>query len=266
MTTVEVTSPSTDPAIEPATPRFTIDPEIRPIPFSRLTRVELRKMVDTRAGRALLTIVTAATLATIVGTLIWGTGPHSLAGFLGATALPLSVLLPIIGIMGATAEWSQRTGLVTFTLEPRRGRVVSAKLVAAVLLSLGVLAAALLAAAAATLATGAAWDLTLPVLGGTVLAVLVFVLLGVAFGFAFLNTPVAIVASLVLPTIWTIVAGLVPSAMDAIGWLNINLTTMPLMSGEMTGTDWAKLGTSVLVWVGVPLAIGTRRVLTREVK
>jgi len=60
--------------------------------------------------------------------------------------------------------------------------------------------------------------------------------------------------------------GVLCSAMDAIGWLNINLTTMPLMSGEMTGTDWAKLGTSVLVWVGVPLAIGTRRVLTREVK
>lgn len=255
MTTVAAT-PSTVPATS----------GIRPVPFTRLTRVELRKMIDTRAGRALLAITAAAAVAMIVGTLIWTTGPHGLAELLGSTALPLGVLVPIVGIMGATAEWSQRTGLVTFALEPRRERVVAAKLVAAVLLSLGVFAVALLVAAAATLVTGAAWDLTLPVLGGTVLLVLVFVLLGVAFGFAFLNTPVAIVASLVLPTIWTIVAGLVPSAMDAIGWLNINLTTIPLMSGEMTGTEWAKLGTSVLVWVGLPLAIGTRRVLTREVK
>lgn len=258
MTTVAAT-PSTDPTTR-------TDSAIRPIPFTRLTRVELRKMTDTRAGRALLAVTAAAAVAMIVGTLIWSTGPHGLADLLGATVLPLSLLVPIIGVMGATAEWSQRTGLVTFALEPRRGRVVAAKLVAAVLLSLGVFAVALLGAVTATLVAGAAWDLTLPVLGGTVLVVLVFVLLGVAFGFAILNTPVAIVASLVLPTVWTIVAGFAPSAMDAIGWLNINLTTMPLISGEMTGTDWARLGTSVLVWVGLPLAIGTRRVLTREVK
>lgn len=254
MTTVAAT-PSTDPTTR-------IDSAIRPIPFTRLTRVELRKMTDTRAGRALLAVTAAAAVAMIVGTLIWSNGPHGLADLLGATVLPLSLLVPIIGVMGATAEWSQRTGLVTFALEPRRGRVVAAKLVAAVLLSLGVFAVAVLGAVTATLVAGAVWDLTLPVLGGTVLVVLVFVLLGVAF----LNTPVAIVASLVLPTVWTIVAGFAPSAMDAIGWLNINLTTMPLISGQMTGTDWAKLGTSVLVWVGLPLAIGTRRVLTREVK
>ena len=44
------------------------------------------------------------------------------------------MLLPILGIMAATAEWTQRTGLVTFTLEPRRGRVVLAKALAALVL------------------------------------------------------------------------------------------------------------------------------------
>lgn len=256
MTTVAAT-PSTDPTTR-------IVAAIRPIPFTRLTRVELRKMTDTRAGRALLAVTAAAAVAMIVGTLIWSTGPRPgrPARRHRAAAEPAG---PDHRDHGRDRQWSQRTGLVTFALEPRRGRVVAAKLVAAVLLNLGVFAVALLGAVTATLVAGAAWDLTLPVLGGTVLVVLVFVLLGVAFGFAFLNTPVAIVASLV-PTVWTIVAGLAPSALDAIGWLNINLTTMPLISGEMTGTDWAKLGTSVLVWVGLPLAIGTRRVLTREVK
>ena len=42
-----------------------------------------------------------------------------------------SFLLPILAIMLVTSEWSQRTALVTFTLEPRRSRVVLAKLVVA---------------------------------------------------------------------------------------------------------------------------------------
>ncbi|HEY5882945.1 MAG TPA: hypothetical protein VIU11_28840 [Nakamurella sp.] len=257
---------TTIPALAP--PSSTLPPVLdeRPVPFTRTTRVELRKMVDTRAGVWLLAIVTLSGLAMIVGTLIWGGEPHGLNDFLGSTVLPLSVLLPVVGIMAATAEWSQRTGLVTFTLEPRRGRVVAAKLVASVLLGLGVFAAALLAAIAATLATGSSWDLSVSVLAGLVLAVLLFVLQGVAFGFALLNTPAAIVAALLLPTVWTIAGGLIPAVQGVSDWLNLNTTTMPLMTGEMTGTDWAKLGTSVLLWVGVPLAIGTRRVLTREVK
>jgi hypothetical protein len=259
MTTISTTS-------APVTGMPTSRPDLRPVPFSRTTRVELRKMIDTRAGRWLLGIVTAAGLATIAATLIWSSGPHSLADFLGFAAFPLTLLLPVIGIMGATAEWTQRTGLVTFTLEPRRGRVIAAKLAAAVLLGLGVFAATLAASALATLATGAAWDLTLPLLAGIGLGLLLFVPQGVAFGFALLNTPAAIVASLLLPTVWTIVGGLVPSVQRASEWLNLTVTTGPLMNGTMAGDDWAKLGTSAALWIGLPLAVGTWRVLTREVK
>lgn len=261
MTTISTTS-----APAPVTGSTTPRPDLRPVPFTRTTRVELRKMIDTRAGRWLLAIVTAAGLATIAATLIWTDGPHGLTDFLGFAAFPLSLLLPVIGIMGATAEWTQRTGLVTFTLEPRRGRVIAAKLVAAALLGLGVFAAALAASALATLATGAVWNPTLPLLAGLAAGLLLFVLQGVAFGFALLNTPAAIVASLLLPTVWTIVGGLVPSVQKASEWLNLTVTTGPLLNGTMAGDDWAKLATSAALWIGLPLAVGTWRVLTREVK
>lgn len=256
-TTVAPTRPS-----RPATPAT----DLRPIPFTRTARVELRKMVDTRAGRWLLAAVTGAALATIGAVALWSAGPHSLAAFMTSAATPLSLLLPIIGIMGATAEWSQRTGLITFTLEPRRGRVVAAKLVAAVLLGLAVVAVTLTASALVTAATGAAWELTLPALAGLALTLLLFVLQGVAFGFAFLNTPAAIVTSLMLPTVWMILSTLSSGVATAGQWLDLGVTTGPLLSGTMTGTDWAHLGTSVLLWIGVPLALGTWRVLTREVK
>ena len=40
----------------------------------------------------------------------------------------------MLGILAVTSEWGQRTALVTFTLEPHRGRIVIAKLVATVVL------------------------------------------------------------------------------------------------------------------------------------
>ena len=46
----------------------------------------------------------------------------------------LGYFLPILIIMLVTSEASQRNGLVTFTLEPRRSRVVVAKFIAGVAL------------------------------------------------------------------------------------------------------------------------------------
>ena len=40
------------------------------------------------------------------------------------------ILLPIIGILLVSSEWSQRTALITFTLVPKRMRVMSAKIAA----------------------------------------------------------------------------------------------------------------------------------------
>ena len=44
-----------------------------------------------------------------------------------AIGYPMSVILPIIAVLSVTAEWTQRSGLTTFTLVPHRGRVVLAK-------------------------------------------------------------------------------------------------------------------------------------------
>ncbi len=48
--------------------------------------------------------------------------------------------------------------------------------------------------------------------GGLVLALLIYVLQGVAFGLLFLNTPVAIVSVLVLPTVWSIATTAISAA------------------------------------------------------
>ena len=45
------------------------------------------------------------------------------------------VILPIVAILSVTSEWSQRTGLSTFTLVPHRGRVLAAKAAAALVVA-----------------------------------------------------------------------------------------------------------------------------------
>ena len=48
-----------------------------------------------------------------------------------STAEIMSLILPVLGILLVTSEWSQRTGLTTFALVPQRERVIVAKLIGA---------------------------------------------------------------------------------------------------------------------------------------
>ena len=105
--------------------------------------------------------------------------------------------------------------LVTFTQEPRRHRVVAAKVLSGLALALlgAVFAFGGCAAAMAVsnmLGRSVAWSLEGKYVAGFVLFVIVNSLMGMAFGALLLNTPAAVVLFLVLPTMWT---------MLAFGWL-----------------------------------------------
>ena len=52
--------------------------------------------------------------------------------FAAAFGIPMAVILPIVAMLSVTSEWSQRSGLTTFTLVPHRGRVILAKAVVSV--------------------------------------------------------------------------------------------------------------------------------------
>jgi ABC-2 type transport system permease protein len=66
---------------------------------------------------------------------------RTFGSYLSLTQIPVGVLLPVLGVLLVTSEWSQRTAMTTFALVPRRFRVLTAKpLAAAVLAVLGVVA------------------------------------------------------------------------------------------------------------------------------
>ena len=240
--------------------------------LARLVRVELRKAVDTRSGFWLLLVI-GLLAAAVVTVMLFAVEPRELTfeGFFRNAQWPVVVLLPVLGILAVTSEWSQRTAMTTFTLVPQRSRVVAAKVVAAVLLALltslaTVLAAAVgnLAAVAFTDSTGS-WARSGAVLGQAVLLQVLNVGIGVGFGLLLLSSPLAIVLFFLLPTLFTILVTLVSSLTGPARWLDFSAASTPLMEGHMSGEQWARLATSFVVWGLLPLVLGTLRVVRREV-
>jgi ABC-2 type transport system permease protein len=256
----------------------TLDVRPRPVPGAvtppsllRLTRVELRKSHDTRAGRWLLITIGLAVVAVVALVLLLGDGPTSLSDQLALAQLPTAVLLPVLGILLVTSEWSQRTAMSTFTLVPRRSRVLTAKvLAAAVLAVLGVLATlatSVLAVVLTPLVTEDAsdWHVTAAQLGQIVLFQLISVLSGVAFGMLLLSSPLAIVLYFVLPTVFTIVVSTVGGLNWVADWLDLSTTTLPLFDGALDGQGALRLATSTALWLGLPMALGWVRVQRAEI-
>ena len=259
------------PAAAPS-PDVTLDVSGTPrTPFTRLVKVELRKMADTRAGFWLLLAIVLVTLAIVV--IFYLAAPddeRTFINFMGATATPQGFLLPVLGILLVTSEWGQRTTLTTFALEPHRGRVIAAKVAAALLFGFAAIVAAVGVAALATALAGApdAWEnIGADDMGKFALLQVSGILQGLAFGLILLNSAAAIVLYFVLPTAFSIVASLWGALRDIAPWIDLGTAQQPLFSGtNLTGDEWAQVGTSSLIWIVLPFVLGLIRVMRAEVK
>ncbi len=249
------------------------------VPMGRLATVELRKALDTRAGRWFTISILALVL--IVQVIYAFAAPETDQGYgdlLSVAGGVLGYFLPILIIMLVTAETSQRTGLVTFTLEPRRPRVVLAKFIAGFILAAAVMVLAALIAVAGTLlclALGAESDWSVDgnlLFNGFVLANLIGVLIGFAIATLLMNTPAAIVGyfaySLILPIAVGILGALSPGFADVAPWIEFNTAQTPLFTGDYTptGEEWAQIAVSGTIWLVIPLTLGIARLLRIEFK
>jgi ABC-2 type transport system permease protein len=233
----------------------------------RLTRLELRKMADTRSGFWLLLIIELLAAAIVAITVIAGEAKdQNFHDLFKGTLWVVSLLLPVLGILSVTSEWGQRTGLTTFALVPERGRVIGAKLLAAAGLALYAVVACLITAAIGNAFAGGSWDLPLHAVAHGALFELISVLIGVAFGLVFLHSALAIVLYFMLPTAWAILFETIHALDKPADWLDTSRTFAPLVDGGMTGTAWAQLGTSVALWLGAFLLAGLWRLRRAELK
>lgn len=242
---------------------------VRRPPFARLVAVELRKSLDTRAGTVLLVLAALLTLAPVGWQLTHlDRGVPDFALWAQTARGGIALLVPVIGILAMTGEWTQRTALTTFTLVPRRGRVVAAKLVAAAVLGAAAMAFALGVAALALVAAAAGHDVSPQwgdvgrVVAGSLVSSGLNLLMGAAFGALVGQTAVAIAVFFVAPTLWG-VAGTALLGDDA-RWLDV-FSAFGALSDLGTGGQGGQIVTAVAVWVGLPLLLGTLRSLRRDV-
>lgn len=267
----------------PATPAGpTLDvSSTRPTPFWRLVLVELRKSYDTRAGFWLLfTIGLLIALLQVVSLISFLLQDFavSFTDFTGNVWLVSLVLVPMLPILLVTTEWTQRTAVVTFAIEPNRLRVIVAKLVVAVLLALAAVVLMFLVSAACTLVA----DLVKPdltdwtieeefVFLGAPLTVLATTVFGFAVACLLLNTPAAIVLFLISwyasVGILAAIAGLIPAFEDVLPWVTLQVNVLLLADGlPDTAEEMGHLLVSLGLWIVLPIALGFWRIQRAELK
>ena len=237
--------------------------------LGRLVAVELRKMVDTRAGFWLQVAMVALTVVVVVVRLLVGDAAHhTFQSVLDAGLQPAAILLPVLGILLVTSEWSQRTGLITFALVPVRSRVLGAKLIASLLSAVAMLAMSLAVVAAGVLVSSpgveATWSDAAPLIGQSAVYLTTGMVIGVAFGAILLSAAPAIVLRFALPTAWMAVLSL-PAFSGVAPWVDNARALGQMTAKVMSATQWAHAGTSLAIWMVLPLLIGAWRITRREV-
>lgn len=241
-------------------------PAVTPIPFARLVRVEWTKATDTRAARWLLALVALSTAGmALVPVLIPTSFEQTTASYLRVAALGLTVLLPVVAILTLTGEWSQRSVMTTFAQEPRRLRVLDAKLAVSMLLAVGgaafggVVAAGSLGLAAAS-GRALEADLSVGAVGGYLLFVVLNVFAGVALGALLQSSAPAIAAAFALPAT---LAALGTASTLVANWIDMSTWNWVLEN------DWAghvpQISFSIIFWIAAPLAAGAVRTSRRDV-
>ncbi|MGI8730603.1 MAG: ABC transporter permease [Solirubrobacteraceae bacterium] len=237
--------------------------------LGRLVTVELRKILGTRAGFWMQVATVALTAIVVIGRLVSAdAADRTFSDVLTVALKPAAVLLPVAGILLVTSEWSQRTGMITFALIPRRSRIVGAKLIAAVVLAFAMLAVCIGIAAAGVLGASpdidGVWTDATTLIAQSSVYIVGGMVTGVAFGMVLLASAPALVALFGLPSAWAALLFL-PVFGDVGRWLDTGRSLSPMTQEVLTGTQWAQAGTSLALWMLLPLLIGTWRITRREI-
>jgi ABC-2 type transport system permease protein len=249
------------------------------IPLTRITAVELRKMFDTRSGFWLIASIAITSALAAGGVILWAPeGELTYSTFATAIRFPVVIILPLIAILSVTSEWSQRTGLTTFTLVPHRGRIITAKAISAVTIAIAAMVLAFAVGALGNLIGAAVtgeplvWDVTLTQSLYYVLGMVLSLLTGFMLGVLIRSSTGAIVAyfilTFLLPTIFGLLASSQQWFFDLQPWVDIQFAQAGLFVFEhtLTGTEWAHIAVTGVTWLLIPLLIGLGLVLRSEVK
>jgi ABC-type transport system involved in multi-copper enzyme maturation permease subunit len=250
---------------------------VQQVPLSRVIKVELRKMFDTRSGFWLMASIVIVAVLTTVGIVAFAPDADmTYYTFAKAIGFPMTVVLPMIAILSITGEWSQRTGLTTFTLVPHRNRIVMAKVTSAVAVAVAsMLFAFVVGAIGNVVGTAIAgidmvWDVSFAEALNIVLGSLLCLLTGTMLGMLIRSSAGALVTYFVYAFLLPTVSGVLASSQewfrDLQPWVDLNFAQGALFTGTLTSEQWANVAVTAGVWIVLPAILGLRLVMRSEVK
>jgi ABC-2 type transport system permease protein len=252
---------------------------IPPIPLTRITAVELRKMFDTRSGFWLIASIAITSTLAAGGVILWAEDAElTYSTFATAIRFPVVIILPLIAILAVTSEWSQRAGLTTFTLVPHRRRIIAAKLISSIVIAVAAMVLAFAVGAlgnllgAAIRGTTLVWDVTLTQSLYYVLGMVLSLLIGFMLGVLIRSSTGAIVAYFILTFLVPTIFGLLAESQQWFHtlqpWVDIQFAQAGLFVFEhtLTGTEWAHIAVTGVTWLLLPLLVGLAMVMRSEVK
>ena len=267
----------TTPATEPGTTVDRRRPAPARIPLARLVAVELRKMFDTRSGFWLMASIVITSLLATAAIIVFAPDDQlTFESFAAAIGAPMTVILPMVGILAVTSEWSQRSGLTTFTLVPHRGRVLGAKFLAATTVGIGSMFIALVVGVLGTVVgsaiagVDAVWDVSAAHFALIVLGSVLGMLFGFMLGLLIRSSAGAIVTyfvyTLVLPPLLSLLAANQQWFADLHPWVDYSYAQAPLFDGALSSQQWQHLAVTGALWFLLPMAVGLLVVRRAEVK
>jgi ABC-type transport system involved in multi-copper enzyme maturation permease subunit len=251
--------------------------EIAQIPLSRIVRVELRKMFDTRAGFWLIASIAITGLLATIATIAFAPDDQlTYYNFAKAVGFPITVILPMVALLSITSEWSQRSGLTTFTYVANRRRVIEAKTISSVIVAIVSMTFAFVAGAlgnvvgAAIAGTSSVCDLSvghaLTIVIGTLVSMSIGTMLGMVLRSSAGGLVMYFVLVLLVPNLSEVLAASQSWYADLQPWVDLPFAQTALFEGMHTAAQWAHVASTFTLWIVVPGLFGLRRVMRAEVK
>jgi ABC-2 type transport system permease protein len=162
--------------------------------LATLAGIEIRKSLSTRSGKAVAVVAVLLGPAAVGVGSLGGNGTAPGAIILGFTGMLTALVLLALGVLSTAGEWTHKSVQTTYLLVPQRGRVLTSKVSALVLMG------AALAAVDAALSTAMLWLIPDPVawtgIGRSFLVVVAagaaFAIVGAGIGAALGNSPAAL--------------------------------------------------------------------------
>lgn len=253
------------------------EPRAQRIPLRRIVAVELRKSFDTRAGLWLLASVALASLLTTGAVIAWGPDEDfTYSTFTTTIAFPMSVILPLIAALAVTAEWTQRSGLATFTIVPHRGRIMLGKAIALMSVAVPATVLAFVIGAGGNVVASwisgnaTVWDQDLAAVPYVLLSLSLTLAMGLVCGALVRNSAGAIVAffvfSFVIPPLLGLLAVTQDWFRDVQPWVDLDYQLTALLRGSFDSEQWSQLAATSGLWLVLPLIIGMWMLVRSEVK